>query len=179
MKPEFKISLRHPLWKYAFLLAVTLGCGYRLVRSTVPGGGSSVHIPSVANQTAYGGLSGALTTGLRRETAKRGIRVAAGDRSSAFPRLEVAIVRVEGQASLLTVQNQRVIPAENIIDITVSAKLIAADGKLLAGPFDFSCGRNRLAGQNALVEETLAESARQELLMKLASRVASRFFDSL
>jgi len=139
-----------------------------------------VIIPLVENQTAYGGLAAALSAALRREIALRGLRVARGEEEqSTLPRLEVTMIAVGHEPNIITVNNQRLTPAERIVSITVSARLVDDTGALLAGPVDFTSEGESLVGQTSLAEESLAEDKRGELLMKLASRVASRFFDSL
>ena len=153
-----------------------LACGYKPIASTVPGGGKSIHVPLVKNQTSYADLAAPLTTAIRHRLARSGIRVVSGNKGA--PRLLVTIVSVQGEPGMLGVRNNRLVPLDTMWSIRVEATIRSANGTTLTEPEVLLAHGRAFSGDSAMSEEALGKRRRQVLLEDLAEYVAQYLFET-
>lgn len=166
------------------VLVLLVSCGYRPQSSTVPGGGSAVHVPTAKNKTSYPDLSGPLTSAVRRRLSRDGLLVVGKGHGAA--QLQITILEVRTRPGMLgtegnrlegnRLERNRLIPIDTIWRIQTEAELTEPGGAQIASGEQFMVEGRAFSPSGALSEESLGHRRRQALLDDLADAISKRLF---
>ena len=161
--------------RMSFLFLVLLcGCGYRPLSASMPDGVASVVVPTAGNRTAYAGLAAPLTAEVRRKAAEAGVSIRASDARAA--RLEMTVVSVNGQPGMLRVDENQLVPVDQVWRIDVEAVLLDADGEILVPKTRLTASGRAFVVSNTASEEALGRERRAALMDDIAEAVVQYVF---
>jgi hypothetical protein len=140
----------------------------------LPDGTVAAVIPVVENKTAFSGLAAPLTSALRRKTAEAGVPMESG--GARVANLKVTIVSVNGEAGMLKVQGDELVPRDKIWRIDVEAEMTDRAGNILVTQERFSASGRAFVEVEPSSEEALGAERRAALMDDIADAVVNYMF---